>query len=56
MFLLVSSNGYTTATIHVRTLRAATETYVALRDLSSFKDSVWTREPSNTGCMTMRTA
>jgi hypothetical protein len=42
VFLLVSSNGYTTATIHVRTLRQATETYVALRDLSPFKDSVWT--------------
>jgi hypothetical protein len=42
MFLLVSSNGYTTATIYVRTLSEATETYVALRGLASFRDAVWT--------------
>ena len=42
MFLLVSSNGYTTATIYVRTLSEATETYVALRGLASLKDAVWT--------------
>ena len=42
MFLLESSNSYATATIHVRTLSDATETYVALRNMASFKDAVWT--------------
>ena len=42
MFLLEPSNGYTTAIIYVRALSEATETYVALRDLASFKDAVWT--------------
>jgi hypothetical protein len=42
MLYLVSSNGYSTSSIHVRTLRQATETYVALRGLASFRDAVWT--------------
>jgi hypothetical protein len=42
MLYLVSSNGYTTSSIYVRTLGQATETYIALRDLAPFKDAVWT--------------
>jgi hypothetical protein len=42
MLYLVSSNGYTTSSIYLRTLDQATETYLALRDLPSFKDAVWT--------------
>ena len=42
MFYLVSSNGYTTSSIHLQTLGQATETYLALRGLPAFKDAVWT--------------
>ena len=42
MLYLVSSNGYTTSSIYLRTLDQATETYLALRGLPSFKDAVWT--------------
>ena len=42
MLYLVSSNGYTTSSIYVQTLRQATQTYLALRGLAPFKDAVWT--------------
>jgi hypothetical protein len=42
MLYLVSSNGYTTSSIYLRTLDQATEAYLALRGLPSFKDAVWT--------------
>jgi hypothetical protein len=42
MFYLVSSNGYTTSSIHLQTLGQATETYLAMRRLPAFKDAVWT--------------
>jgi hypothetical protein len=42
MFILVCSNGYSTATIYLRTLNEATDIYKTLRGLASFKDAVWT--------------
>jgi hypothetical protein len=42
MFYLVSSNGYTTSSIHLQTLGQATEAYLALRNLPTFRDAVWT--------------
>ncbi len=42
MLYLESSNGYATSSIQVPSLSQATETYLALRGLESFKDAVWT--------------